>query len=436
MYVTERRIDYMKFNVSIIGSCQSRDIFNSKFINNYKDYFRVYSYYTMTSMLSVMSPDIKYNFNNLEKSTMKHHNIDHWYYELEKPILKTLATKKPDILLLDFYCEARYGAIEYDGGYIVNRYSKIANMDIIDRSKFGKAYTYLDNTTEFIELWKRAFDHFMRFMRENLPETKIVVNTIKGTNVYLDDNGEEKISPRAADVDVDKVNSLWCFFDNYAIFKYGLDAIRFDKEYLLDPNYIFGGLGVALVHFQHEYYEDCFNKLVDVVSGFDKCYNLTSEINLVDNNFFGLKNKRCHSKGKLKIINGGEKSFLEFGIDKEVANELRPQVWTLPIEIIDDGETKYELSFDLIINNEEVLKEKKCVIFTVRTFKYLKQYKYLDSLTSESLYLDSCDITVGQPYRYIYTFTSKGKYVRLAPFMKKYVEGIEYSNIELKCVGK
>lgn len=130
----------MKFNVSIIGSCQSRDIFNSKFINNYKDYFRVYSYYTMTSMLSVMSPDIKYNFNNLEKSTMKHHNIDHWYYELEKPILKTLATKKPDILLLDFYCEARYGAIEYDGGYIVNRYSKIANMDIIDRSKFGKEH--------------------------------------------------------------------------------------------------------------------------------------------------------------------------------------------------------------------------------------------------------------------------------------------------------
>ena len=56
----------MKYNVSIIGSCQSRDIFNSKFIPKYKDYFRVYSYYTMTSILSVMSEPVRYNYNNLE----------------------------------------------------------------------------------------------------------------------------------------------------------------------------------------------------------------------------------------------------------------------------------------------------------------------------------------------------------------------------------
>ena len=116
----------MKYNISIIGSCQSRDIFNSKFIPDYKEHFSVYSYYTMTSMLSVMSKPVGYNYDNLESCSLSNDNTDHWFFELEKPMLKTLATKKPDILLMDFYCEARYGAREYDGGYIVIRYSRSA----------------------------------------------------------------------------------------------------------------------------------------------------------------------------------------------------------------------------------------------------------------------------------------------------------------------
>ena len=70
----------MSVTISIIGSCQSRDIFNSKFIKNWKDHFTIYSYYTMTSMLSVMSNPVPYNYQNLMNSGMKEHQLEHWYF--------------------------------------------------------------------------------------------------------------------------------------------------------------------------------------------------------------------------------------------------------------------------------------------------------------------------------------------------------------------
>lgn len=67
-----------------------------------------------------------------------------------------------------------------------------------------------------------------------------------------------------------------------------------------------------------------------------------------------------------------------------------------------------------MVKNEKVLKSKNFVVFGVRTFKYLKQYKYSDSLTSASLELDA----------------------RKFKIEKIYVTGMEYSNIELRYVGK
>lgn len=427
----------MKYNISIIGSCQSRDIFNSKFIPDYKEHFSVYSYYTMTSMLSVMSKPVGYNYDNLESCSLSNDNTDHWFFELEKPMLKTLATKKPDILLMDFYCEARYGAREYDGGYIVDRFSKLRGLRVIDKKKLGKEYNYTKNTIEFIGLWKQAFDEFMVFMRDNLPETKIVINTIKGNNVVVDKKGNKYISPRTVDVDLKRVNELWTFFDVYAINKYGLDAIRYDKEYTLDPDYIFGGLGVALVHFQHEYYNDCFRKLVELASTYDKCKDLSSELNLISNNdFYDGKAHWCHWKGNFKRISEGGCNALTLRDCRAELGEYKPQIWTFPIEIIGDGETLYELSFDIVVKNEIVLKSENLVVFGIRTFKYLKQYKYSNSLASVSLELDARKFKIEKKYTCRYRFSSNGKYVRLAIFMKKYLPGIEYSNIKLKYVGK
>ena len=67
-----------------------------------------------------------------------------------------------------------------------------------------------------------------------------------------------------------------------------------------------------------------------------------------------------------------------------------------------------------MVKNEKVLKGKNFVVFGVRTFKYLKQYKYSDSLKTASMELDT----------------------RKFKIEKIYMPGMEYSNIELRYVGK
>ena len=196
-------------NISIIGSCQSRDIFNSKFIKEYKKYFKVYSYYSMTSMLSIMSEPIGYKYNRLMGCDFKDCLVEHWYQEFEKPLLKTLESKKPDVLLMDFYADARYGAIAYNGKYIINRTDKVVEKKIINPENLGIIYNYKENLDDFITMWKNCFDRFMAFMQSKLPQTKIIINTIKGTNVVTDKEHNTYLSPKIRDLEVLNSRPFW-----------------------------------------------------------------------------------------------------------------------------------------------------------------------------------------------------------------------------------
>lgn len=73
----------MKYNILIIGSYQSRNIFNSKFILDYKRTFQtVFILYTKTSMIAVISKPLGYNYDNLEGCSLNNDNTDHWLFEL------------------------------------------------------------------------------------------------------------------------------------------------------------------------------------------------------------------------------------------------------------------------------------------------------------------------------------------------------------------
>lgn len=417
--------------ISIIGSCQSRDIFNSKFIEDYKDYFKVMSYYTMTSMLSVMSKSINYNYNQLVKSDLSDFQMEHWYNELEKPILKTLESKKPDVLLLDFYADARYGARSYGGEYVVDRLAKLKDKDILDWNKFGIVYSYKSNTSDFITMWKNRFDRFMEFMSENLPDTQIIINTIKGTNIVTDKNGNIYVSPKAEDLDVDAINSLWEEFDNYAINQYGLKAITYADEYTLDPDYEYG-LGVALVHFHKEYYRDCFDELLRLTYNVKEVQNQESHTNLVPDSAFrdGLNNW-TNVAGKYELIDYPDFTAIRALDCRKKLGAYRPQAWTRPIEIEGSGKIEYTLSFYIKFADMSKIKENE-VIFGIRTYKYVREVKSAEALEEYRLTLENHNVREGKEYRYTYTFTPRGRFIRLAPFMFRYLPGVEYSRIKLE----
>ena len=423
-------------NISILGSCQSRDIFNSKFVKNYKEHFNVYSYFWLTSMLSVMGEQTSYSFYRLLKSEYKDCLMEHWFHELEKPILKTLESKQPDVLLMDFYGDARYGAISYGSEYVVNRTDKLKDKKIVDFSNFGIVYSYEENAEDFILMWKNAFDRFMAFMREKLPDTQIIINTVKGSKIVTDDEDRIYLSPNIRDLDVDRINYLWSYFDNYAIKKYNLKALTFDKEYTLNPNYPFAGLGWALVHFHQEYYDDCFKKLLEATADIKGVSAKEININLVPDSAYKNKLRNwTNSAGRFEMVKYSKYNAIRLLDCREELGNYRPQVWSKPIEIIGDGKTTYTLSFYIKVPKVSDLEE-NAVIFAVRTFKYLKELKSAEAIDEYPLTIQGHNIQDNKEYRYTFTFKSNGKYLRVAPFMFNYVEGVEYSRIKVERSSK
>ena len=55
-----------------------------------------------------------------------------------------------------------------------------------------------------------------------------------------------------------------------------------------------------------------------------------------------------------------------------------------------------------------------------------------EAIEEYPLTLEGHDIQAGEEYRYIYTFSPKGNYAKVAPFMFRYVPGVEYSRIKLE----
>lgn len=423
-------------NISIIGSCQSRDIFNSKFVKNYKEYFNIYSYFSMTSMLSIMGEPITYAFHRLAKAGFKDCLMEHWYQEFEKNALKTLESKQPDVLLMDFYGDARYGAIAYGSEYIINRVDKLANLEIIDFSNFGIVYSYEKNTDDFIVMWKNAFDRFMAFMKEKLPNTEIIINTVKGTKIVQDSAGNEYLSPNIAGLDVNRINEVWKRFDNYAIKKYKLKAITYTKEYKLDPEYPFSGLGWALVHYHKDYYEDCFNGLLEQVAGHKGVEKKDVNTNLVRDTQYRNKLRNWASMaGKYEMVDYSSYKAIRTKDCREQLGNYRPQIWSRPIEVVDDGTKEYTLSFNIKVDDISLLAEEE-IVFAIRTFKYVGQSKSAEAIEEYPLTIKGHDIKNNEEYKYVFTFKPKGKYVRLGPFLFSYIPGVEYSKVKFEGSSK
>ncbi|HEM1141632.1 TPA: teichoic acid biosynthesis protein, partial [Listeria monocytogenes] len=72
------------------------------------------------------------------------------------------------------------------------RYKK---LDIFNKMEARKVFSPLENTTEFRKRWIQSFNRFMQFMKENCPNTQIIINRLEVARMYysLDNQMESMI---------------------------------------------------------------------------------------------------------------------------------------------------------------------------------------------------------------------------------------------------
>lgn len=245
--------------IAVMGSCFSRNAFNSKpyFNPDYKRFFEVTFTQSHTSIFSVLSEPFKGvnlekygNMTNNERRTVQD--------DLNKGFFEKLKKSKSDYLLLDFYPDVLRGPLWLEGGEILSLSYIMEQTGILNDLPIKRLLDHSDNEAFFQE-WTTYADKFIEKLLTIMPAEKIILNKGGFTTKYYDKNGaiqEYKIKMR-----IERNNYFWEKLNNYFLAKVPTaQVIDFSKKpYIGDFYYPFGH---SFSHFESGYYKDFMREMI------------------------------------------------------------------------------------------------------------------------------------------------------------------------------
>ncbi|WP_139691851.1 DUF6270 domain-containing protein [Sporolactobacillus terrae] len=440
-----------RIKVAVIGSCASRDNFNHHFVPNYKEFFQCVVSQNQMSMISLMADPLPFDADHVT-GDVSDYAKQHFISELEKSVFYNLLINDPDYVILDFYADVFYGARKINQSFITNKVWQFKKINIYQHFEIGeaisfpknkpsllKAWTYKKKEQRFMTLWKDSVDQFVSFMREYLPNCKIVINQSRFTNAYFDEEKGEiaRITDKLNHpYDLERLNRIWSEMDAYVIEKYKVKSIDFgDKKYLADPN---NQWGLFYLHFEKIHYLDFRDRFLKIV--FDdllenqkarKRINSCS-VNLIKNATFNLGKKywTCWQDAFVIHENGTKANSVSFK-QEHLKEDNNRQLWSNAVEINADGKSSYTLSFDVRIENRRRVDSKQA-IFGIRLYNKPKYIFQEDSVAHYYLTMHQFPIKDREWTRCTFTFMpTEGRFIKVGPYLFRN-GSVEWRRIQLE----
>lgn len=434
-----------KIKIAVIGSCVSRDGFNSKFIKDYKEYYQCVLTQNHMSMISLVSEPTPFLPKKLgDKITDFNKQI--LLTELTKGVWDSLKIQEPDYLILDFYADVYFGIIYVDEKIITNKTPLFKKAPLYSTLNLGRSITLDNNYEEYMDLWKKSVDSFMEIMRRDFPHVKIIVNKMKFTDYYIpkEKSDLKKISESGLCrvVDVDRINEWLDGFYQYFEKFSNISFLEYNKEYYSVEGHIWD---IFYVHYTNDFYEDFTTKLLSVI--LDDLYtarqknetkpqiNKTHD-NLLRNSTFNMgkafwtlwqddfkihePEKDCPASNILSIEHKGLKE------------DVFRQIWSHPIEINTDGRQDYTISFDIKVNKVNEVDSLKFV-FSLRAFNNIDKVSQKDAVWYRNIKVEDIDhIKDGKWTRVSHTFKpERSKFLKVGPYLMRNGQ-ISWRNIKLE----
>ncbi|MBC2252090.1 teichoic acid biosynthesis protein [Listeria welshimeri] len=245
--------------IAVMGSCFSRNAFNSKpyFNPDYKRFFEVTFTQSHTSIFSVLSEP--YKGVNLEKyGNMTNNERRTVQDDLNKGFFEKLEKSNSDYLLLDFYPDVLRGPLWLEDGEILSLSYIMEQTGILNDLPIKRLLDHSNNDAFFQE-WTTYADKFIEKLLTIMPAERIILNKGGFTTKYYDKNGtvqEYKIKMR-----IERNNYFWDRLNNYFLAKVPTaQVIDFTKKpYIGDYYYPFGH---SFSHFESGYYKDFFREMI------------------------------------------------------------------------------------------------------------------------------------------------------------------------------
>lgn len=428
--------------IGVIGSCVSRDSFNSKFIENYRDYYTCVFHQNQMSMISLAAKPIPFDVDLID-NIQKPFDRRHFITELDKSVWDHLLINKPDYLILDFYGDVYFGAREIGDSYITDKRWLFSRTSLYRRLDEGNSITLFKDAESFLRMWMSGIDCLFSFLSENLPDCRVIINKARFVDEYIDkETNEVKLiseSGKQKPIDVNVYNSWWDILDNYVIESYNVYYIDYsNKKYLADADHPWG---LFYPHYELEFYKDFTKKLLSIIINDLKQKNeeLMSEKKTIDfNQSSRSKEKIGRNLIKNSTFNFDNCSWSHWNDDFQVISpesdkpnskilrvcnsglesDVFRQVWSNAIEVNADGVKEFTLSFDIKIEKIGEVDSYK-VIFCIRMFNNLEDYSQSDSVWYKNIKLQKIkELEDGKWVRFSFNFKPfTGKYIRVAPYL-------------------
>ncbi|ENQ2251628.1 teichoic acid biosynthesis protein [Listeria monocytogenes] len=245
--------------IAVMGSCFSRNAFNSKpFFNpDYKRFFEVTFTQSHTSLFSVLSKpytginiDDYGNMTDNERRTLQ--------ADFDKGFFEKLENSNSDYLLLDLYADVLRGPIWLESGEILSLSYISEQTGILNDLPIKRLLDHSNNDAFFQE-WTSYADKFIEKLLTVMPAERIILNKGGFTTKYYDKNGavqEYKIKMR-----IERNNYFWDRLNNYFLSKVPTaQVIDFSKKpYIGDYYYPFGH---SFSHYESGYYKDFMREMI------------------------------------------------------------------------------------------------------------------------------------------------------------------------------
>ncbi|HAA9660558.1 TPA_asm: teichoic acid biosynthesis protein [Listeria monocytogenes] len=245
--------------IAVMGSCFSRNAFNSKpFFNpDYKRFFEVTFTQSHTSLFSVLSkPYTGINIDDYDNMTDNERRT--LQADFDKGFFEKLENSNSDYLLLDLYADVLRGPIWLESGEILSLSYISEQTGILNDLPIKRLLDHSNNDAFFQE-WTSYADKFIEKLLTVMPAERIILNKGGFTTKYYDKNGavqEYKIKMR-----IERNNYFWDRLNNYFLSKVPTaQMIDFTKKpYIGDYYYPFGH---SFSHYESGYYKDFMREMI------------------------------------------------------------------------------------------------------------------------------------------------------------------------------
>lgn len=274
-YLPSKSFFYKKTTIAIFGSCVTLDSFRTHYNNYRKDFVKKYAQQRST-IISLMHPKIPYDNEDLEYVKISEDTdggIDCLKKDFDKKLLDEL--DGADYLIINLLHDARLGVLQFGNSYITNNYTHLSKSDFYKKNhdKFQEI-NMKNNEKIYFNLFKESCDKFFKYLDDNYPDVKIVLQKVELTDYFVSKDGKHILRKDFRE-SKNELNPIIKKLENYVENNFDVSIISFPEGVFADENHIWG---LHNTHFTKSYYNHVFNEMKIIV--------LENKLKELENKFF------------------------------------------------------------------------------------------------------------------------------------------------------